>query len=138
VVSRFIGNVACEWLVENGEDRSMMLTRAFAFVDSRGRWWHAPKFMVFDGASIPRFLWGKVGDPFIGDYRRAAVIHDAAYQRQGSTRAEADTAFYEAMRADGVSRFTAWLIYRAVRLFGGAAWKHNREKRGTDNHERND
>ena len=73
---RFIGEVDARFLTHEGDDRLMMLVRKFAFIDSNGNTWVAPKGFVFDGTTIPRALWTVFGDPFIGDYRRAAVIHD--------------------------------------------------------------
>jgi hypothetical protein len=32
-----------------------------------------------DGTSIPQMFWWVIGSPYTGDYRRAAVLHDAAY-----------------------------------------------------------
>jgi hypothetical protein len=73
---RFIGEVVTRWLKHEGDDRLMELQKKFAFVDSHGNTWVAPKGFIFDGTTIPRALWTVFGDPFIGDYRRAAVIHD--------------------------------------------------------------
>lgn len=72
----FIGDVVTKWLRHDGDDRLMQLRESFTFVDSRGHTWTAPKGFIFDGTTIPRALWTVFGDPFIGDYRRAAVIHD--------------------------------------------------------------
>ncbi len=72
----YIGDVVTKWLRHDGDDRLMQLAEHFTFVDGRGNAWTAPAGFVFDGATIPRPLWSMFGDPFIGDYRRAAVIHD--------------------------------------------------------------
>lgn len=72
----FVGDVVTKWLRHDGDDRLMQLRENFTFVESRQRIWTAPVGFTFDGATIPRVLWSVFGDPFIGDYRRAAVIHD--------------------------------------------------------------
>jgi hypothetical protein len=59
-----------------------------------------------------------VGTPFIGDYRRASVVHDVACERHEKTSRDAHRMFYEAMLTDGTSKPRALLFYTAVRLFG--------------------
>ena len=73
---------------------------------------------VFDGASIPRPLWGITGGPFEGDYRCGAIIHDWLYHMRDRPRAEADAVFYDAMRAAGVGWYRAKKMWAAVRMFG--------------------
>jgi uncharacterized protein DUF1353 len=72
----FIGDVVTQWLRHDGDDRLMRLRENFSFVETPNHIWTAPAGFVFDGTTIPRALWTVFGDPFIGDYRRAAVIHD--------------------------------------------------------------
>lgn len=72
----FVGDVIAKFLRNAGSDRLMQLRENFGFVESPSKMWIAPKGFIFDGATIPRALWTVFGDPFIGDYRRAAVIHD--------------------------------------------------------------
>ena len=78
-----------------------------------------------DGASVPRFFWRAVFPP--GDSRalRAAVAHDFIYREHpfGWTRKEADALFYDLLREDGTSWFSAQSAYWGVRIFGGASWK---------------
>ena len=61
-----------------------------------------------------------------GKWRRAAVVHDflckaivgaSAKKWKGLTREDVDRVFYEAMLADGVSKCTAKIFYRYVRLY---------------------
>lgn len=72
----FVGELVTRWLRHDGEDRLMQLVQDFTFVQSPELSWTAPAGFIFDGTSIPRALWSVFGDPFIGDYRRAAVFHD--------------------------------------------------------------
>ena len=86
----FEGNVDTRWLVEPGEDRKMEMLSEFAFIDSKGYRWAAHRGEQVDGASIPEVVWSKVvGTPFIGDYRRASVVHDVACVRREKTSKEA-------------------------------------------------
>jgi hypothetical protein len=115
----FEGDVETRWLVHGGADREMELLREFAFVDSKGYRWVAHSGEKVDGASIPEQVWSTVaGTPFIGEYRRASVVHDVACDRHEKTSREAHRMFYEAMRTDGTEKARALLFYTAVRLFG--------------------
>jgi hypothetical protein len=88
-----------------------------------------------DLASIPRALWPLL--PPDGPWALAAVFHDAGYRSQGAyvwnrrlgrtrqqpyARAEVDGILLQAMVALAVPAWKRSLIYRAVRLFGGAGW----------------
>jgi hypothetical protein len=75
-----------------------------------------------DGASIPWLLWNKwVGPPFVGDYRRASVVHDTACEDGPKAADSSQTVhrmFYDACLAGGVGRAKAKVMYWAVRTFG--------------------
>lgn len=83
-----------------------------------------PVGFVSDGASIPRFWWGRV-QPFDGRYLRAFLKHDYLYSALNTTvsRAEADKLLYDDLRAAGMGYITANEVYYAVRTFGGSCWK---------------
>lgn len=115
----FSGNPKTEWLSEKGDDRDMRLLDDFWYIDPGGRRWDAPAGTVINGASIPRTLWSSVGSPYTGDYRRAAVLHDAAVGKEGVLRADADSMFYFACLAGGCSLLQAKLLYAGVRI---GAW----------------
>lgn len=74
-----------------------------------------------DLASVPNWLMFLC--PPAGSHQRAALFHDALYRLQVCDREIADAIFSGIMRADGVPGWRRWLMYGAVRLFGGAAWK---------------
>lgn len=78
-----------------------------------------------DLASVP--LWLAWLCPPNGSHQRAAVHHDAAYQRQNCSRFTADAGFRVIMTHDGVPRWRRLLMFYAVRLFGGFAWRANAE-----------
>jgi hypothetical protein len=96
----------------------MRLLEDFAFVDDNGVRWLAPAGSVIDGASIPDTLWLVAGTPYIGDYRRATVIHDVACQQMARPSKDVHRMFYDAMITDGVPEARAQQMYTAVRLFG--------------------
>jgi hypothetical protein len=115
-MATFVGRVVAEWVSDDA--RVMKLAEDFGFIDPQGKTWHAPAGLVTDGASIPQLLWSIAGSPFSGAYRRAAVLHDAAYRVRTDERKDCDRMFYDAMVADGVDEDTAVRFYTAVRLFG--------------------
>ena len=115
----FSGNPRTEWLSDKGDDRDMRVLEAFWYVDPAGRRWDVAPGTVINGASIPRTLWSSVGSPYTGDYRRAALVHDAAVGKQNVLRPEADTMFYFACLCGGCSMLQAKLLYAGVRL---GAW----------------
>ena len=78
---------------------------------------------IFDGASIPKVLWGIIGSPFSGKYRMAALIHDALYTVHDVDRKEADDIFFNQMKAEGVARWRMYAMYSAVRFFGGSSYR---------------
>ncbi len=117
--AHFEGNVDARWLIDPGTDRTMQLLADFAFLDSTNFKWEAKAGDKIDGASIPEAIWSEiVGTPFIGDYRRASIVHDVACEKHIKTSRDAQRMFYEAMLVDGTSPARALMFYTAVRLFG--------------------
>ena len=112
---RFIGDVTAKWL-PNGRD--MELTATFAYVDARGSQWSVPAGTTVDGASIPRALWGVVGPPFTGKYRKASVIHDYFCQTMSRPWQEVHRVFFEASLVEGNTAYNARLMYGAVYAWG--------------------
>lgn len=114
--SQFSGNPRTEWLSDKGSDRDMRVIEAFSFTDGKGRRWEVPAGTQVNGADIPRTLWSSVGSPYTGDYRRAAILHDAAIRDPQVRRIEADAMFYEACVAGGCPAKQAKLLYAGVRI----------------------
>lgn len=104
--------------------RNYCLRNNFSFVRGNGQRITALAGMPFDGASIPRMFRG-LYDQFSGRWAEGAVIHDALYLGHGGdklTRAESDLVFREALMANGVPAYRAWIMYAAVRVGGSIAW----------------
>ena len=95
----------------------------FGFSSTLGITVQVPVGFATDYASIPRALWSFL--PPTGTYAAAAVIHDWLYWTQTTTREEADQVFREAMLVSCVGAAKRAVIFRAVRMFGGAAWRAN-------------
>lgn len=88
----------------------------------------APRGFQTNLASIPRVLWSVF--PKTGKADFASVIHDGGYghclvtqngDRIHAVKHVSDNLFYEGMRAAGVNRVSAVLMYRAVVLCGRPA-----------------
>ena len=118
----FSGNPKTEWLVDgSGADRNMALLEDFSYTDPDGRVWLAPQTSVVNGASIPPTLWGMVGSPYTGDYRRASIVHDVACGDPAVSRKDADVMFYYACLCGGCSWLHASMLYAGVRIGAWAA-----------------
>lgn len=89
-----------------------------------------PKGTRSDLASVPwYFHW--LFCP-LGRHVRAALFHDDLYgnPRMGLKRRVVDACFYQWLRHDRVGPVRAWLMFAAVRLFGGRHWRAARSARG--------
>ena len=111
----FNGLVAAEWL-EDGRD--MRLLKDLIYCDRGGKIWTAPAGRIVNGASIPQFLWDKVGSPYCGRYRRASVIHDIYCEDQSEPWEAVHQVFEEMMEVDGVDYPLRREMFLAVWYFG--------------------
>lgn len=109
---RFVGEVITKWLTHQGDDSEMELLEDFTFIDPDRFEWKAPQGSKVNGASIPSVLWSLIGSPFVGDYRRASVVHDVACDNRKQPHEAVHLMFYYAMRADGVGWVKANCIWR--------------------------
>lgn len=113
--------ISATWL-KGQSARSMRIDKTVTFTDPKGNIWRVPKGAVVDGASIPQTLQPFVGTPFVGNYRRATVFHDFYCDTKLRKWKNVHEMFYYAMRADGVSKTQAEIMWAAVRYFG-PRWK---------------
>lgn len=80
-----------------------------------------PEGFVFDGLSVPPWAWPLVGHPFSGSSLYAALVHDFHCARREHPCRVVHRWLYAHLRADGVGRFRAGLMYAAV-LLAGPRW----------------
>lgn len=78
-----------------------------------------PFGFVCDLNSMPRFLWWESTPT---DYPEAGATHDYLYDQQ-VPQATADAVYLELLLALGMSNFRAQARYRALRMFGGFAYR---------------
>jgi hypothetical protein len=62
----------------------------------------------------PFHFWQTIGPPFIGDYRRASVVHDYYCQTKNEPWKAVHRMFYEASVVGGVSEIKAKIMFAAV------------------------
>jgi Protein of unknown function (DUF1353) len=79
-----------------------------------------------DLASVPWQVWRKY--PKFGRHIGAAVIHDWLYRTQPPDveRMQADAAFRDLLRRDGVRYGDVAVMHAAVREFGDSAWRRRK------------
>ena len=70
----------------------------------------------FDGASVPRVLWGFMNPSGKAFY--PALLHDYLLEEQPVSRSHADWVFKQALKDYGVGRIRTRLAYMAVSVYG--------------------
>jgi hypothetical protein len=96
----------------------VVLTAPIRYEDAAGVVHTTPGGFAFDGASIPRPLWSVMGAPLEGPYVRSAAQHDFECAIQVAPSRVVHRRFLHALRAEGVGRVRAALMYAAVAAFG--------------------
>ena len=135
-MGHFVGEVEVEWIEESTKkklpwykkmvsfwvdwdaDRKMKLKERIFYVDDKSCKWNAHKGAIIDGASIPRFFWRFIGSPFVGDYRKASIIHDVYCQKKNKPSEKVHQAFCEMLRDSDVPSAKRKLMCFAVKRFG--------------------
>lgn len=117
-------------------DGQWRLSQALVYTSPKGLKVCVPTGFITDLASVPRAFWNLY--PPFGSYAPAAIIHDYLYTcqeiggdpfqeppifGQPISRSEADKLLLQAMDDLGVNETTCNIIYMAVRVFGGPAWR---------------
>jgi len=115
----FEGEVDLRFL---SDGRHAEVLQDFRFIDTDGVIFKADKGQIVNGASIPRVFWRLIGSPFVGNYRKSAVVHDCEYKSKTKTRKQVDKGFLHSMKLEGVGRIKRKVMYRMVRLFGRRSW----------------
>ncbi|RUU98423.1 DUF1353 domain-containing protein [Mesorhizobium sp. M6A.T.Cr.TU.017.01.1.1] len=123
----FQGSFEFRWTTDpQNQHRIMMLLSDASFTDKVGKIWSVPKGTNIDRASIPAPLWSFAGSPFVGNYRRASVIHDRFCDTKTERASDVHKMFREAMEADGVGyleRLSKYMAVSAYSVVTGACGK---------------
>lgn len=93
-----------------------------------------PEGYVSDWSTIPRPVWF-IYPPNFSEARRGAVAHDYIYSHlyQFYSKEFADDLLIACMKECSASKFSQHVFSMAVRLGGKGGW-HYRNKKGTDDH----
>lgn len=119
----FLGKVAVEWDDSDLFNRHRVTLLAdFGFQDTAGQQWIARKGAVLDGASFPPLYEQMVGLPFVGEHRRAGILHDYFAQQLTHDWKKVRRMYFEALLAEGLSVAEAKTAYAV--LYGvGLRWE---------------
>lgn len=106
------------------DGKTWRLDGPFSYSPALGGHITVPTGFVTDLASIPKLFWNIL--PPFGKYTEAAVIHDWLYRTHKIPRAGADAILLEAMDLCRVPAWQRRVIYLAVRIFGGFAYRNEK------------
>ena len=84
-----------------------------------------PKGFVFDGASVPRFLWWFLSP--VGLLLIPGLVHDYHYKYKKYCRDDCDLLFRDLIKIATDTTVIPWIAWAAVRLGGWKAWKKHRK-----------
>lgn len=96
-------------------------------IDSTGQHGVVPAGLVTNFASIPSVA-QCIYKPY-GNHGRPAIVHDYLYWTQPGTRRDADAAFYELMKKNGVHPLKRNIMYTLTRWFAARNWTRSTEQR---------
>lgn len=116
----FSGKLVLELLEEIGNNHQFRLLDDLAFVDERGKVWSAARDGIVDDEALPREFQTLPGVPYVGEYRKAAIIHSFHSRARTEPWKEVHRALYRASIAEGVGEMRARSLYAAV--YAGA-WR---------------
>lgn len=124
LVKQYVGQEVLE-----GDDLTWILGTPLVVEVDDGEVITVPVGFTTDGASIPPFAQKLTGwKPFEGPQRWAGIVHDWLYYQDGYGRRRADEIFRDILRTEGASAFRTTVMYWAVRLFSGTAYRRNQER----------
>ena len=106
-----------------------------------GELYRVPIGSTTDGLSVPKIVQNII--PAVGSAWWSGVLHDACYRATvqiwenetqdwmpaNVTQQKADGLILEAMETQGIGLVKRQTIYRALRMFGGFAWRANRARK---------
>lgn len=117
-MSRFLSALQVEL---QGDRTTWRLLSQFIYEDAEHGRIAVPCGFETDFASVPRI---PVVFDLVGAYgHAAATLHDWLYSSGLVPRVSADRIFREALRATGIARWRAWIMWAGVRLGGRSRYR---------------
>jgi hypothetical protein len=112
-----------------GDDRFWILGDPLVVVIDGTERIEVPVGFTTDGASIPGWAQAVTGwDPWTDPQRVAGIVHDWLYTQPGVSKAHADQVFRAVLAADGAPRFKREIMYAAVVVGGGDAYRKDQAR----------
>lgn len=123
----------------NIDGRRIRLAKDFTFWVSENEAIIVPEGFECDGQSYPRLL--QMIDTPQGRGAKAGVCHDYLYwlncrpagNGKNYDRKAADDVYFRALQASGINAVSCRIRYRALRLFGWAAWNAHAKRISEEN-----
>ena len=118
--ARFVGTLSVS---PYPDGKTWYLNRSIVFKSAIAGDVRVPRGFETDFASVPAIVTNLF--PRWSTYGPASVIHDWLYWNQHVAREVSDQVFLEAMVVSQVEHWKRFVLFRAVRWFGGWAWCDN-------------
>lgn len=111
-----------------GDERFWILGSPLT-VRTDGELVEVPTGFTTDGASVPGWAQAITGwKPWDDPQRWAGITHDYLYARPDTTKRFGDDVFRAVLVSEGASRFRSTVMYLAVHLAGGSAYRGNQAR----------
>ncbi len=115
--------------VLTGDQRFWILGGRLVVEVSDGRRIEIPNGFTTDGASVPGWAQKLTGwKPWDDPQRWGGIIHDWLYCERGTSKAHGDTVFRAVLVSEGAGWFKRKVMYAAVVVGGGSAYKANQAR----------
>ena len=118
----YSGRLVLELLDEIEFVNKFRLLEDLSFVDPHGKLWTARKGGIVDDESVPRDLLILRGLPYVGDYRKSAVLHEYYCRTRTEPWKQVHRALFDASVAEGLTKTHAKILY-AVVYAGSWRWE---------------
>lgn len=121
-VDTYSGRVVIELLDEIEFAHRFRLLEDFTFIDPRGKHWIAREGGIVDDEAVPRDLLGISGLPYVGEYRKAALLHAYFCRTRTEPWQQVHRVLFDASLAEGLTETQAKGLY-AVVYAGSWRWE---------------
>jgi hypothetical protein len=121
-VDNYSGRVVLELLEEIEFAHHFRLLEDFSFIDARGKPWIARKGGIVDDEAVPRDLLAIPGLPYVGEYRKSALLHGYLCRTRTEPWQQVHRLLFDASLAEGLTETQAKGLY-AVVYAGSWRWE---------------
>jgi hypothetical protein len=118
----YSGRLVVELIDEIEFVNKFRLLEDLSFLDARGKLWTARRGGIVDDESVTRDLLILGGLPYVGDYRKAAVLHEYFCRTKTEPWKQVHRTLFDASVAEGLTQTQAKVLY-AVVYAGSWRWE---------------